>query len=92
MTILGFAALAEVGADVESRGSEGLSPLEYSIRRARAALEAVADCDDADCGTASGAAFLADGICDDGHGCISPVLTVRLLAVILRVRHSPFKR
>ena len=38
-----LAALAEAGADVESRGSEGLSPLEYSLRRARAALEAVAE-------------------------------------------------
>ena len=35
-----LAALAEAGADVESRGSEGLSPVDYLLRRAWAALEA----------------------------------------------------
>ena len=44
-----LAALAEAGADVESRGSEGLSPVDYLLRRAWAALEAV-------CGDCLGAA------------------------------------
>ena len=44
-----LAALAEAGADVESRGSEGLSPVDYLLRRAWATLEAV-------CGDCLGAA------------------------------------
>ena len=36
-----LAALAEAGADVESQGSEGLTPVDYLLRRAWAALEAV---------------------------------------------------